>query len=186
MKHQTPCRARQWNPEAGVTLLETAIALSVLFIVSAGLMSLATVAIVNSENQGHLLARTNEYAQDKMEQIVNLQFNDLVSDTTVFPTCTPTATTVCAPGSGLAVGGSADPTAAVNLYVDYLDRDGNPLGGGVVRPNNWFYVRVWQIDGLNAGPTLKRITISVQTGSSAGMRGEIPTSTLSMVRADPW
>src|SRR5215467_2472138 len=52
--------------ERGTTLVETAIALAILLVVMAGLLSMAAFATSLTENQGHLAARTTEYAQDKM------------------------------------------------------------------------------------------------------------------------
>ncbi len=53
-----------------------------------------------SENRGHLAARTAEYAQDKMEQLLVLSFADDTTDTRVFP-ANP------AGGTGIEPGGSA-------------------------------------------------------------------------------
>ena len=41
----------------GFSLLETLVGLSLLLVVAAGMMPLATVAFSTSENQGHLFAR---------------------------------------------------------------------------------------------------------------------------------
>jgi type II secretory pathway pseudopilin PulG len=118
----------------GVTILETLIAVSILLIVSVGILAMGMVAMTTTENQGHRAARTAEYAQDKTEQLMSLAYTDSTSDTTVFPTAN-------GGGSGLSVGGSADPNAPVAQYVDYLDADGNlqPSGGGA--PAGWFYNR---------------------------------------------
>src|SRR5437016_7186614 len=71
--------------QAGISLIETMIALGLLLIAAAGIMTMATVAMTTTENQGHLAARTAEYAQDKMEQLLALQYPDGKTDTTVFP-----------------------------------------------------------------------------------------------------
>ncbi len=55
--------------QAGLTVMETVIALAMLVIVATGVMGLAAVAVSTTETQGHLAARTAEYAQDKMEQL---------------------------------------------------------------------------------------------------------------------
>ena len=91
--------------------------LSLLLVVAAGMMPLATVAFTTSENQGHLASRAAEYAQDKLEQLMALSYGDSASDTRVFP-----ATDVG--GSGLTIGGSSNPAALVAQYVDYLSVDG--------------------------------------------------------------
>ena len=84
----------------GFTLLETVFALSMLLIVAAGIMPLGLMAVKTTENQGHLAARTTEYAQDKLEQLMALSYGDSTTDTRVFP-ATDTG------GSGLAIGGNA-------------------------------------------------------------------------------
>src|SRR5579862_7275274 len=77
---------RKRNREAGFSLLETVVATGLLCAVAFGIMALAVVALMTSENQGHLVARTSEYSQDKMEQLLALAFNDTSSNTTVIPT----------------------------------------------------------------------------------------------------
>src|SRR2546423_4893555 len=146
--------------QRGMSLVETMVALAILLVVAAGVMGLAVVALSTTETQGHLAARTAEYAQDKMEQLMALTFCDGGSDgvsgtnTTVFPATTNPA------GTGLAgctaatignvpplppptplTGGSLNTAAPVAKYVDYLDASGNLVTAGA----NWEYVRVWQI-----------------------------------------
>src|SRR5260221_5363757 len=83
--------SRNRNAQAGMTLLETMIALAILLVVAAGVMGLAAVAVSTTETQGHLAARTAEYDQDKMEQLLALKFCDsdtngtARNDTTVLP-----------------------------------------------------------------------------------------------------
>ena len=67
-----------------MTLLEMVISLAILLIVAVGVMGLGAVAMMTTENQGHLTARTAEYAQDKMEQLLALKYCDATSDTSVF------------------------------------------------------------------------------------------------------
>ena len=88
--------------EQGSTLIETAIASGILLIVLVGLLSMAALAAMYTENHGHLEARTTEYAQDKMEQLLALSYSDANGDTTYFPANG-------SGGTGLAVGGSLNP-----------------------------------------------------------------------------
>src|SRR5437870_6861574 len=106
--------------QAGSTLIETVVASALLLVVLIGLLGAVPMAVAITENQGHLAARTTEYAQDKMEQLLALAYGDTTSDTRVFPATN-------AGGTGLAVGGSSDPNAPVTGYVDYLDQNGNLL-----------------------------------------------------------
>src|SRR5712671_7006729 len=83
--------SRSRKSETGLTVMETMIALAMLLIVAGGVMGLAAVAVSTTETQGHLAARTAEYGQDKMEQLLALKFCDggttgtAGTDTTVFP-----------------------------------------------------------------------------------------------------
>src|SRR6185436_2736077 len=121
-------RARRLaRDEQCTSLIEVAIASGLLLVMMVGLTSMGTVATTHTENQGHLAARTTEYAQDKMEQLLALAYTDLASNTVVFPAAT-------SGGSGLAVGGSADTNAPANNYVDWLGPDGALLGGGTAAP----------------------------------------------------
>jgi type II secretory pathway pseudopilin PulG len=165
----------------GFTLLETIFALSILMIVAAGIAPLGLVAVKASENQGHLAARTTEYAQDKLEQLMALAWGDSTSDTRVFP-----ATDIG--GTGLSVGGSNDPAAPAAQYVDYLDINGNLLvAAGNGEPAGWFYKRVWKVS-LPAGTAkLKLIEVSatVRVASEGGI-GELPRSTVSALKTSPF
>jgi hypothetical protein len=180
--------------EEGTTIIEVVIATAILATLMAGLMSLAALAISTTENQGHLGARTTEYAQDKMEQLLALTYGDTTSDTRTFPAAN-------AGGSGLAVGGSSSPGTPVELYVDYLDENGNLCGltdglgnlvaacnapVGTTAPTGWFYQRVWRVDDNGSHPTelpanLKRITVSatIARGFGGAMKAQ---STLTVLK----
>ena len=159
--------------ESGTTLIETAVASAILLVVMVGLLSMAALATTYTENHGHLEARTTEYAQDKMEQLLAIAYTDAVTDTVTFP-ATPSG------GTGLAVGGSTDTAAPVNGYVDWLEYDGDLLFGGTVPPATWFYERVWQITTPSTG--IKQITV-VTTVRSSVARALIPKSTVVALRA---
>jgi hypothetical protein len=160
--------------ERGTTILEVVIASAILVTLMAGLMSLSVVAISTTENQGHLAARTTEYAQDKMEQLLALSYGDAVTDTRVFPAG-------ASGGTGLAVGGSSVTSSPVAGYVDYLDLNGNLCGAaaaaclapsGTTPPTGWFYQRVWAIADTSTDGTLpaglKRITITATIAQGFG------------------
>jgi hypothetical protein len=144
--------------EKGTTLIETAVASGILLVVMAGLMGMASLATTLTENQGHLGARTTEYAVDKMEQLQELTYGDAQSNTTVFPS-------VNNGGTGLAVGGSSNPAVPVVGYTDYLDQNGtilctvaNPCNA--VPPATWYYKRVWQV----STPTVSAYKTNCPTG----------------------
>ena len=176
--YQTALRRTQ----SGMSLLETLIALAILLIASAGIMTMAVVSMSTTEDQGHLLARAAEYAQDKMEQLISLSYGDISTDTTVFPASN-------SGGTGLAIGGSSDPSAPTTSYVDYLDRSGNPLtlGVGGAAPAAWFYIRVWQISTPAGTTNLKQMTVSAKVRSTIGKpAGALPQATVVSMKTNPF
>ena len=164
--------------EDGFTLIETVFALVILMIVAAGVMPLALVAVKATENQGHLAARTTEYAQDKLEQLMALSYGDSATDTRVFPSAD-------LGGSGLSIGGNSNPAAPVALYVDYLDIDGNLIENAVDAGTVWFYKRVWSVSNPRAELKLITVTATVRVASQGGV-GELPRSTVSALKTNPF
>ena len=161
--------------QLGISLVETMIALCLLLIAAAGIMTMATVAMSTTENQGHLAARTAEYAQDKMEQLLALQYPDTKTDTTVFPSA------ITGAGTGLTPGGGLNPNAPVVGYADYVDKSGNPVTAGA----NWQYVRVWQITE-NVALNLKTISVLTQVRYGVGQTGILPKSTITCLKSSPF
>src|SRR5713226_10704854 len=160
--------------QAGMSLIETMMALGLLLVVAAGVMGLGAIALSTTENQGHLAARTAEYAQDKMEQLLALRYGDIQTDTTVFPA-------VAGPGLGLTPGGSLNPNAPVAGYADYLDRFGNVVGAGA----NWQYIRVWQIT-QNAAQNLKTVSVLSRVRAGVGQPQLLPQSTIVAQKSSPF
>ena len=178
-----------------MTLLEAVVALGLLLVVAVGILGLGSVAMSTTENQGHLMARTAEYAQDKMEQLLALKYCDASSDTTVLPASAAGGTGLAGcpvpivnPSTGTAgIGGSSNPAAPVTGYVDYLDNSGNLLTGGAGgAPAGWKYMRVWQIASANADNTLKQITVTVKVSTGVGQAGLLPQSTVTALKAYPF
>jgi len=149
--------------------------LGLLLVVAAGVLGLAGIALSTTENQGHLAARTAEYAQDKMEQLLALRYGDGCTDTTVFPSVNN-----CGIGTGLAPGGNVTPNAPAAGYADYLDASGNTVAAG----GNWQYIRVWQIT-QNAN-NLKTISVLSQVRTEVGGGGLLPQSTVVAMKSSPF
>jgi hypothetical protein len=179
--------------QAGASLLEVVFSLAILLVIAGALMSLAAKSLSTTETQGHLAARTTEYAEDKMEQLLALKFCDGPTngtDVTQFPAV------VNATGTGLAgcnnpggtpptalSGGGIDPTAPVQHYVDYLDVSGNLVAGTA----SWEYIRVWQISVPAGSSGLKQISVLVQARTTAGAsQGQLPTSTVVALKSFPF
>lgn len=163
--------------DQGSSLIETVVATALLLVVIGGLGSMGVVGMMTTENQGHLAARTTEYAQDKMEQLLVLAWGDSTSDTRVFPAA-PSG------GTGLSVGGSANPAAPVAGYADYLDKSGTLIAtadGSV--PVGWFYKRVWSVSSPMAN--LKQIEVTVTVESTLG-RTAPPRSTVTSLKTFPF
>ena len=165
------------HSDAGSSLAETMVATALLMIVIGGLGSMGVMGTMTTENNGHLAARTTEYAQDKMEQLLVLAYGDAVSDTRVFPA-------VNSGGTGLAVGGSSNPATPAAGYADYLTKSGNLVAEvGGAAPPSWYYKRVWAV----ASPTtnLKQITVTVTVRSSLGGQRAV-TSTVTSLKSFPF
>ena len=170
-------QAEAAHPETGSSLVEVVVALLILLTLAAGLFSMAGIALAQSENYGHLAARTSEYAQDKMEQLLVLSYGDTTSDTRVFPAA-------AAGGTGLTNGGSIDPNAPAAGYVDYLDARGNLLAvAGATPPANWFYQRLWQVVPVSG--SLKEVRVRAIVARAIG-RTQRPAATLVTLKSFPF
>jgi type II secretory pathway pseudopilin PulG len=162
--------------ERGLSLLETMIAVAILLVAITAVMSLFTVAVAQNANQGEYATRATEYAQDKMEQLLALDFTNVTTNTTVYPP-------VPLGGTGLNAGcagggcGSINLAAPLNGYVDYLSASGNLLPNA----NGWFYKRQWRIDLIAVD--LKRVSVVTTIRTGAG-RGILPTTTLVSMKAN--
>jgi prepilin-type N-terminal cleavage/methylation domain-containing protein len=188
--------SRNGQSQAGMTLIETMVALAIMLVVSVGVMTVAGVAVSTTETQGHLAARTAEYAQDKMEQLLALKFCDggtdgkSGTDTTQYPAVAGLGATY----TGLAgcsdmvngvplTGGSLSASAPTTGYVDYLDATGSPLSS----TGNWEYIRVWQISIPPNSAQLKQISVLTQARRAVGTNnGLLPTSTVTALKTFPF
>jgi len=184
--------------ERGSSLIETLVAVAILIIVVAGVLPVFMLSTQTTYAQGDVATRVTEYAQDKMEQLVSLNkdniisdgFNDGTTDTTVFPaavnaldgttSCTGTSPNICGLGGVMAANstvGSIPPTAPVAYFVDYLDTNGNLLTSST----GAYYTRQWQVSTDSTG-NLKTITV-VASSVSAGLKGGAVSMKLVAVKA---
>jgi hypothetical protein len=175
---------RDRSSERGMSFVELVFAISVITIAALGLLPLGAIAVKTTENQGHLMARCTEYAQDKLEQLMALQFGDAISDTRVFPAAPNGGTGLGGNGLAATVGNANPDAAAVNGFVDYLTIDGDLLPFNVGVPANWYYKRVWEIAPVSA--TLMRITVTTIVKNSVGNTGRIPRATVVALKSFPF
>jgi Tfp pilus assembly protein PilV len=175
---------RSRKHERGMSLLETIVAATVMLIGIGGVMALFSVAGLKNASQGTQATRTTEYAQDKMEQLMALQFSDSSSDTTVVPTSsvsTCVATTCTGLGGALAAGasvGSTYPNAVTVGYVDYVT-EGTGTGSAIysTKQSNSAYMRQWSIAANSTDANIKTITVTVVSLRSVD-QGPTPATTL--------
>jgi Tfp pilus assembly protein PilV len=152
--------------ESGTTLIETMIAAAVLIIGVLALVATMAVAAGDNWNRGDRATRTTEYAEDKMEQLVSLNFTDTATNTAVYP---PTA----AGGTGLTAGGGVTVGSPVTGYVDYVDNTGTQQATASLSS----YIRQWSVS-VNAGANLETITVTARALDVIGLTGAAPTVSL--------
>jgi prepilin-type N-terminal cleavage/methylation domain-containing protein len=149
------------SSEAGFSLIEV---LAATVIMTVALVSLAQLFAVST--RANYSARSNTYAallaQQKMEQlrgltwgfdVLGLPVSDTTTDTSVAPSVTgcpdPTA-------GGAATGLSPSPWGTLQSntagWVDYLDQNGCPLGGGGAPLPGTVYIRRWSVEPLPTNP----------------------------------
>ncbi len=165
--------------QAGVTIIETVVAAAVLLIVTIGLLSLFTLTTGSASGQGEDATRTTEYAQDKMEQLMTLTFNDGATDTTKFPAASTGGTGLGGTMANSAtVGGVTYGSPATN-YVDYLDQTGNLLTSST----GAFYTRQWMIQTSSNG-RLKTITVTAWANYRQGNGQPLPSTTVVCIKSN--
>src|ERR1043166_3657480 len=159
--------------QCGATLIETMIALVILAIGLLGAMGLIAFAVTQNWNMGDRSTRTTEYAQDKMEQLLALNFTDGSSNTTVYPTTTTGGTGLGGVMPGSSTVGGVTSGSPVSQYVDYIDTSGNLQ----TTSTNAIYIRQWMIS-TNASANLKTVTVVVTAVTSSNNGGGKPSTTL--------
>jgi hypothetical protein len=163
---------KRFHSEAGFSLLETVMATLMLAICMAGVTALFSYDIGTSKGQGDIATRTIAYSQDKMEQLLSLDFTDATSDTTVSPITDTGGTGI---GGDMVDGssvGAVPPTAPAAGYVDYLTSDGVRQ---TTADSKTFYTRQWKISISNKVKTIEVVTKAL---SASGGKGKAPSMTL--------
>jgi hypothetical protein len=164
--------------QSGVTMVETMLAAVMLIVVVVGMVPVFISGFVTTEQQGNIATRATEYAQDKMESLLNLSFSDGATNTAVYPPAAAGGTGLGGVMAASSQVGAIPPTAAVAGYVDYIDSNGNLLATAT----GAFYRRQWSISA-DATATLKTITVVVTALPAAGVRGLGPVTTLVCIKS---
>jgi type II secretory pathway pseudopilin PulG len=139
--------------EHGFSLIEAVVATSLLAVGVASLAQLFVIS-VNANRSAKTTTFASVLAQQKMEQlrgltwgfdVIGLPVSDTDSDTTVVPAL---------PNGGTGLTPSPQNVLRNNTagYVDYLDEQGQSLGGGAVPPANTVFIRRWSIEPLPTNP----------------------------------
>jgi prepilin-type N-terminal cleavage/methylation domain-containing protein len=163
---------RRMQEQRAFSLIETMIAIAVLTVGLIGVLGLFGTTTALNSRQGDYGTRTTEYAQDKIEQLMGLQFADTTSNTTVTPT---TATG----GNGLTAGGSVNPASPVTAYQDFINSAGSQQSAA---PTGFYYRRQWQIIS-NADGTRTILAYAQLVGGPSGA-GALPSTTLGSIKAN--
>lgn len=181
----------------GVTLIETMVA---VFVALVGVFSLGNVifeATVFNKNQGTENTRATIYAQDKMENLLALDFANCAQSSTSQPAaCNTTGITGSGWTQGLLSGGAATPlqvdcpaSGASVGYVDYLDSAGQRIAGtscSDMSTDAISYIRMWEVRDLaSSGPAMKQITVAVYSQSAVTAVGAKPIAVLTSVLSNP-
>ena len=162
------------NNERGFSLIE--VMLATLLLVT-GVIGTAQMFIIatNANMAAQRGTYTATLSLEKMEQLrsmawgfdpAGLPISDYTSDISVDPPVNG--------GVGLSASPSNALSANVEGYVDYIDRHGRSLGGGVTAPPDTVFVRRWSIEPLPSNPNntliLQVLTFAVgdRTASGAG------------------
>lgn len=138
--------------EAGFSLIETMVATLILAISLTSVAQLMAIAVrANQSAQRGTYATT--LAQEKMEQLRGLAwgFDDLglpINDLTTNLTNDPATND----GVGLQPSPAGALSSNQTGYVDYVNRDGNTIGGGPNPPVDTAYVRRWSVEPLPTNP----------------------------------
>ena len=142
--------------QAGFTLVEVLVALSLMVVVSIGVVQLFAIALTASHvSRDRTVAVW--LATGKMEQLRSLEWRieldpagglmmhtDLTSDVSVDP--------AAAGGPGLRQSPPGTLDSSTPGYADYLDRFGRHVGSGASPPAAAVYIRRWAVRRLPADP----------------------------------
>ena len=139
--------------ETGFSLIEVLLATTLLTV---GIISLAQLFAVSTRanTNARLTTFTTVLAQQKMEQLRSLTWGFDSQGLPLTDTSTNITAAVEAPTGGKGLTPSPVGALGENTdgYCDFLDGNGQSLGGGTTPPANAIYVRRWSVEPLPTNP----------------------------------
>jgi len=193
------------QPERGVSLAETMIAIVVALFGVFSLGALIFQTTATNKNQGTETTRATIYAQDKIEGLLAIgsptgvgaaTFVNCAQAASSQPAiCNTTGITDTGWTQGLLAGGQIAtlvptcPNSGTSVgYVDYLDANGIQFVGScsTVAGMTPSYVRHWLIqDVTGSNPALKQITVAVYSQAAVAAGGGKPIVILTSFLTNP-
>jgi hypothetical protein len=145
-----------------------------------GLLSISAVVLMMAAAGGYQIVGWNLSSQDKMEQLLALDFNDGATNTTVYPAQATGGTGLGGTMAGATTVGGTTPSSPVTSYVDYLDATGTLLPNAT----GAYFTRQWSISA-DATAKLKTITVMTWAITAGAGRGPRPSTTLVCLKTAP-
>ena len=139
--------------EKGFSLVEVLLATTLLTVAIASLAQLFAIS-TRANTNARLATFTTVLAQQKMEQLRSLTWGFDSQGLPLTDTSTNITAAVEAPTGGRGLTPSPVGALGENTdgYCDFLDRNGQSLGGGTTPPANAIYVRRWTVEPLPTNP----------------------------------
>jgi hypothetical protein len=147
--------------EQGISLIETMIATLITVVGLSAVLGLFVAGVAHSQTQGDVASRVTTFSQDKMEELLALQYGDSASNTTVSPVAAAGGTGLCGNLAATTSCGGVTTTNPLAGYVDYLDFQGRR-----VAVTQAAFMRQWRIEATTAN--LKTITVRTTALRSLG------------------
>ena len=147
-------RIISFTRDDGFSLVEAIVAAGLMAGALASLGQMLAISVANNRS-ARVRSDATVLAQQKMEQLRGLTWSVGVSGLPISDTATDTAAPIEMPtgGTGLSRSPGNTLTSNTNGWVDYVDRSGNVLGGGIATPPGAVYVRRWAVEPLPSSPS---------------------------------
>jgi hypothetical protein len=172
--------------DRGVSLVETMIAVLVAFIAMSSLGAVIFSAMVSNKNQGTETTRMTALAQEKMEQLVRLQYDDVATNTTLITDSGWMVGLTSNASTDLTELTACPLTGDANVgYVDFLNANGQPLSGAcsTAIASGFGYERRWKIVDVTGITGLKQITVVVYAPNAVRAGGAMPMVALTTLKS---